>query len=181
MAGKKWVWIAGFKVLKNSKEWKALVAWLKKHRPKPSKRQVAVRYAKASLAYAGKMVYTEGPQRSELFNRKPGDFAGAHADCSQFVSALMHWAGITTVNDTDATGTLLEKGKAVKDPAIGRICIFGPGPGVHAAMFVGRSGGVWQLVEFGEQSAPDEISLPNAIAYFRSRSEPGVRFRDFFE
>lgn len=181
MAKKRWVWIAGFKVLKNSREWKALVAWLKKHKPKPSKRQVAVGYAKASLAFAGKMVYDEGPLRSELFGRKPGDFAGAHADCSQFVCSLMHWAGITTVNDTDFTGTLLTKGKAVREPAVGRICIFGPGPGVHAAMFVRKVDGVWQLVEFGEQSAPDEIALPAAIAYFKTRNEPGVRIRDFFE
>jgi len=151
--------------------------------PKPSKRQVAVKYAVESLKYAGRMVYTEGPGRSELFNRPPGDFVGAGADCSQFVSSIMHWAGISNVNDQDATGTLLQKGKAVQGPAYARLVVFGPGGGVHTGMFTrhDKKGGHWYLTQFGDQAQPNEIELTDAEEYFRERGEPGVRFLDFFE
>jgi hypothetical protein len=149
--------------------------------PKPSKRQVAVKYCEAALAFAGRMVYDESPLRSELFNRQPGDFAGAHADCSQFVSAVMHWSGVTDVNQWDDTGTLLEKGRAVTEPAIARLIIAGSGTGVHVGMFTENVDGVWQIVEDGDQAAPDRISEPAFKAYFQSRGVTEFRNRDFFE
>jgi hypothetical protein len=149
--------------------------------PKPSKRQVAVKYCEAALAFAGRMVYDEGPLRSELFNRQPGDFAGAHADCSQFVSAVMHWSGVENVNQWDDTGTLLEKGKAVIDPAVARLIIAGSGTGVHVGMYTERVDGVWQIVEDGDQAAPDRISEPAFKAYFQARGVTEFRNRDFFE
>ena len=127
------------------------------------------------------MVYTEGPQRSELFNRKPGDYLSAHADCSQFVSSILHWSGVKTVNDTDATGTLLTKGVHTSAPDVARLVVFGPGAGVHTGIFTRQVAGVWHLIEFGEQAAPDEIPLPAAMAYFRTRGELGVRYLDFFK
>lgn len=161
-------------------------AWrLHRHIPKPpkpkiTKRSRAVGHAVDALAYHGRMIYTEGPGRSQLFNRRPGDFLGAGADCSQFVSAIMHWVGVKSVNQWDATGTLLGKGREISQPRKGAIVIFGPGGGVHTGMFVEEADGVWYLVEFGEQAAPDKISLPNAISYFERTGHPGVRFRDFF-
>jgi hypothetical protein len=146
-----------------------------------SQRQVAVKYANEALPFAGRMVYDEGPLRAELFNHSPGDYDGAHADCSQFVSAIMHWAGITTVDQWDDTGTLLVKGKPVKEPGIGRLIIAGPGTGVHVGMFVGRADGVWEIVEFGKQAAPDRISLDAFVAYFHSIGVGEFRYRDFFE
>jgi len=153
----------------------------KKRHPKESKRQEAVAYALSSLSFAGEMVYTEGAGRSELFHRSPGDFRGAGADCSQFVSSIMHWTGIETVNDEDATGTLLMKGKHVDAPAFARLVVFGGGGGVHTGMFTRHEGGVWYLTEFGKQSAPDEISLPEAIRFFEALGHPGVRYLDFYE
>jgi hypothetical protein len=146
-----------------------------------SKRQLAAKYCHEALNYAGRMYYTEGPRRSELFNRAPGNFLGAGADCSQFVSSIMHWCGITSVNQWDATGTLLTKGKAVAEPAIGRIIIAGYGAGVHTGMFVGQENGEWMIVEFGFQGAPDKVSLANFEAYFRARGQGEFRIRDFFE
>lgn len=149
-------------------------------RPKPSKRQLAQHFCEEALGYAGRMYYTEGPRRSELFNRAPGNFLGAGADCSQFVSSIMHWCGITSVNQWDATGSLLVKGKAAAEPAIGRIIIAGYGSGVHTGMFVGQENGEWQIVEFGYQGAPDKTSLANFKAYFEARGQGEFRIRDFF-
>jgi hypothetical protein len=126
------------------------------------------------------MFYTEGVRRSELFNRLPGDFLGAGADCSQFVSSILHWCGVKYVNQWDATGTLLVKGKSVSSPGVARLVVFGPGSGVHTGIFTRKENGVWHLIEFGQQAAPDEISLPDSIAYFKRRGAPGVRYLDFF-
>jgi hypothetical protein len=155
--------------------------WVTTERQKPSKRQIAVRYANQSLKYAGRMVYDEGPLRAELFNHRPGDFVGAHADCSQFVSAIMHWSGVSAVDQWDDTGTLLDKGKPVTEPGVARLIIAGPGTGVHVGMFTAKADGVWQIVEFGKQSAPDRISLPDFIAYFRRVGVFEFRYRDFYE
>jgi len=163
---------------------KAWIRWAKKHH-RMSKRQKAVNFCREALKYKGQMVYVEygeryGQTRSSLFHRRPGDFRGAGADCSQFVSSIMHWCGVKNVTDQDATGSLLAKGRVAKDPAIARLVIFGPGSGRHVGMLTEKKNGVWYLVEFGMQSAPDKVSLPAASDYFRRRGIYGVRIRDFF-
>lgn len=131
------------------------------------------------LQYAGRMIYSEGPDRSELFHRKPLHYLDAHADCSQDVASNLHWLGVKTVTDTDYTGTLLEKGKLVDGPAIGRVAIWGPGTGAHAAVCTEEINGVWYVVGFGHQGAPDRNTLASMNAYFDAIGEPGVRYLEF--
>lgn len=139
-----------------------------------SRRQRIVRYAKASIAYHGRMVYTEGPQRSELFHRKPAHFNGAHADCSQYSASICHWAGVKDVSDTDWTGTLGKKGVQLEQPKPGCFVFFGSPPYVHMAIMVDRS----HAIGFGDQQAPDESTLAGLLAYFAGTGHPGLAFRD---
>lgn len=129
-------------------------------------------YARASLPYAGRMHYTEGRLRSQLFHRKPGDFNNAHADCSQFAASIFHWAGCTTVTDSDWTGTLWNKGTVLPAPQPSCLVIFGPPPGVHAAIWMSDS----DVIEFGWQGAPDASTLSGLEEYFAGKGHPGVRY-----
>jgi len=125
------------------------------------------------------MYYTEGPQRSELFHRPPGDFAGAHADCSQYSASLCHWVGVKDVNDKDWTGTLGKKGRLIEKPRRGAFVFFGPPPYVHMGVLVkpllSRD---WHVIGFGDQAGPDESTLPGMLAYFKEQGHPGHAFRD---
>ena len=125
------------------------------------------------------MVYTEGPERSQLFHRPVGDFAGAHADCSQYSASLCHWAGVGDVTDQDFTGTLAKKGREISSPRRGAFVFFGAPPYVHMGVLVkpllSRS---WHVIEFGDQAAPDETPLPVLLAYFERTGHPGHQFRD---
>lgn len=138
-----------------------------------------VSLAKAGLNFAGKMVYTEGSGRSELFHRSKGDFKGAGADCSQFVSSILHWCGNTKVTDSDYTGTLLQKGKLVSSPQPGDVVVWGPGTGVHTAFITEASGGDWYTIGFGGQGAPDKVLLSAMDQYFSSAGNGGHRFLRF--
>jgi hypothetical protein len=144
-----------------------------------TKRQRIVRLARASLAYHGRMVYTEGPQRSELFHRARGAFRGAHADCSQYSATLCHWVGVGYVTDTDWTGTLAKKGRQIERPVRGAFVFFGAPPYVHMGVLVkpmlSRS---WHVIGFGNQAAPDENTLPALLGYFAARGHAGHQFRD---
>jgi hypothetical protein len=144
------------------------------HKLPGSKRQRIVRYARASLAYHGRMHYTETVRRSELFHRKRGDFDGAHADCSQYSATLCHWVGVVGVTDTDWTGTLCHKGQMILSPQPGCFVFFGTAPFVHMAVMVDKK----HAVGFGSQSSPDESSLAGLVAYFASQGHPGYEFRD---
>src|SRR6478752_4196160 len=123
------------------------------------------------------MHYTEGPERSELFHRARGVFAGAHADCSQYSATLCHWVGVKT-DDRDYTGTLAQKGRAITYPKRGAFVFFGSPPFVHMGVLVKpwRSS-VWHVIGFGEQSGPDETTLPDLLAYFQREGHPGHAFR----
>lgn len=144
-----------------------------------------VRYCARALGFAGKMVYSMGGDRSQLFAHKPGDFEGAHADCSQFVSAIAHWLGCTWVTATDWTGSLLEKaaklGKLRTAPAVGLGAVFGPNSGEHIGWITGKTpdGMDWYVVGFGWSGAPDRSTLSGMLAYFEARGFPGVRYIDF--
>jgi hypothetical protein len=135
-----------------------------------------VAMANESLRFAGHMTYTETAARSELFHRKPGDFNGAHADCSQLVASILHWLGVTTVTATDYTGTLIEKGKQIARPRPGCVAIWGPHTGAHAAFVTEKVGNDWMTVGFGHQGAPDRNLLSGMNIYFDSVGQPGVRF-----
>lgn len=144
------------------------------HRFPVSRRARIVNYAKASLAYAGKMHYTEGPQRSELFHKPHGHFKGAHADCSQFSASIAHWSGVKSVDDADWTGTLCHKGTRIREAEPGAFVFFGADPFVHMAVMVSKT----SAIGFGSQSAPDQSSLAGLLAYFASKGHPGYEFRD---
>jgi hypothetical protein len=149
-----------------------------KHHPLTFEHRV-VAFCHTALEYAGKMTYDEGALRSQLFHRKPGDFKGAHADCSQLVSSILHWCGVKIVTATDYTGTLLKKGKLVASPAPARVVIFGPGTGTHGAFITEKAGVDWWVVGFGHQGAPDRVRLSTLEGYFKTAGHPGVRYLDF--
>lgn len=142
----------------------------------PSKRLRIWAYARAGLAYHGRMVYTEGLSRGGLFHRNQGDFNGAHADCSQYAASCAHWAGVTSATDTDYTGTLGKKGRAVQEPQVkpGHVVLFGKYPYVH----MGVMGYKRHVLGFGTQSGPDRNTLAGLIAYFAGIGHPGYAFRD---
>jgi len=140
----------------------------------PSKRARVVAYARRSLRFAGKMRYTEGPGRSELFHRPRGAFSGASADCSQDVAAIHHWIGVRKVTDKDWTGTLYEKGRKLAVPVPGCIVIFGDAPGVHTAIMDTKT----TCIGFGQQAGPDQNTLASMLAYFAGRGVHGHVFRD---
>lgn len=138
-----------------------------------------VSMAHRSLAFAGQMPYTMTSLRSQLFHRSKGNFAGAHADCSQFFASILHWFGVKGVTDSDWTGTLWDKGKVLSSPKPGCGVIFGPHPGEHIAMITEQDDrGVWWAIGFGHTGAPDRVSLPDLKAYFSKRGHPGVRYID---
>jgi len=125
------------------------------------------------------MRYTEGPHRSELFHRPRGEFLNAAADCSQFSASLCHWVGVRDVTDKDYTGTLAEKGKPLAKPKRGGFVFFGEPPYVHMGVLVKPlRAPSWHVIGFGEQSGPDEQTLPALLAYFDKQGHPGHAFRD---
>ena len=142
----------------------------------PVKRERIRYYAHAGLAYHGRMVYTQGPQRSELFHRKPGRFAGAHADCSQYAASCAHWAGVKGVDASDWTGTLGKKGKQVQTAHVkpGMFVFFGAPPYVH----MGVMGRDMHVLGFGGQSGPDRNTLAALVGYFAGQGHAGFAFRD---
>lgn len=153
------------------------------HKPKKTDPFPAhvVYWCHLSLAYAGKMTYTENwSLRKRFFARAIGKFLGALADCSQFVAAILHWLGVKCVTDTDYTGSLLQKGRPILHPQPGCVAVWGPGTGDHTAFVTEKVGnGDWYVVGFGHQGAPDRNTLSGLNAYFASIGHPGVRFLDF--
>jgi hypothetical protein len=151
--------------------------------PKPPAARSAhvVYWAHKSLLYAGKMNYTEDWKlRQEFFGKKKGDFYTAHADCSQYVSTILHWLGAATTS-TDYTGSLWNKGRVLVGPQVGAVAIWGAYPGQHTAFVTGRVAGKddWYVVGFGHQGAPDRNTLSGMNAYFKALGHPGVRFLSF--
>lgn len=134
-----------------------------------------------SLAYAGKMTYTENwTLRQRFFSYAIGKFLSASADCSQFVATLLKWGGVTTVTSTDDTGTLLRKGKPLASPKAGCVAVWGPSTGAHCAFITEKTAtGDWYCVGLGRQGAPDRNTLKGMNVYFASIGKPGVRFREF--
>ena len=104
--------------------------------PALTRKQRIRRLARKSLRYAGRMTYTEGILRSELFHQERGHFEGAHADCSQYSATLCHWVGVKDVADTDYTGTLGKKGVRLEQPERGAFVLFGSPPYVHMGVLV---------------------------------------------
>lgn len=152
-----------------------------KHLPL-TKAQRAVAFCHHALLFAGKMVYTQDlTLRQQLFGRKPADFAGAHADCSQFVSTILHWLGVKAVNARDFTGTLWNKGKVLAKPQPACVVIFGAYPGEHTGFVTEKTpdGKDWYVVGFGWGGAPDRSTLTGMESYFAEKGHPGVRFLDF--
>lgn len=144
----------------------------------PSRRHRIAAWARHGVAYRGRMVYTEGPQRGELFHRAPGKYLGAHADCSQYGASCAHWSGVKRVDASDWTGTLWDKGKVLVNPVLGCGVIFGPRPGVHYGIITGRRNGQWLVTGFGTQTGPDTNALSVLESYFLRNGQPGTRYID---
>jgi len=142
----------------------------------PSKRHRLWAWAHAGLRFHGRMVYTEGLSRGGLFHRKRGDFAGAHADCSQYAATMAEWAGVAGTTDTDWTGTLAKKGAPVQEADVkpGHYVFFGAPPYVH----MGVMGRKRHVIGFGTQTGPDRNTLAALVAYFAGIGHPGHAFRD---
>ena len=144
----------------------------------PSRRKRLAATARQGLRYAGRMVYTEGPQRSEFFHAARNAYAGQHADCSQYGAGCAHRVGCRNVDAADWTGTLWDKGKLLASPALGCFVIFGPQPGVHLGIVTGRRNGQWLVTGFGSQSAPDLNTLSTLSSYFLHAGHAGLRYID---
>lgn len=140
--------------------------------------QRLVAYCHVSLTYAGRMYYTMGAMRDQLFHRTPGDFKGAHADCSQFVSAMVHWLGSKIATDTDATGSMLDKYAHLGGPRVGCGVVFGAAPGEHIGVCTEKVGDDWYVVAFGHNGAPDKNRLSVLKKYFADNGHPGVTYLD---
>lgn len=140
-----------------------------------------VAWAHWGVANRGHFHYTMSSLRARMFHRRPGDTSGTiYADCSQFVASILHWVGVKAVTDTDATGSLLQKGKLLGAPRVAAVAIWGPGGGDHAAFITEKApGGDWWTIGFGHQGAPDRVLLSYMNAYFREHGKPGVRFLNF--
>lgn len=134
--------------------------------------------ARQGLRYAGRMVYTEGPQRSQFFHAAPNAYAGEHADCSQYGAGCGHRVGVKHLTADDYTGTIWDKGKLLAEPRIGCFVIFGAYPGVHLGIVTGRRNGRWLVTGFGSQRAPDLNPLAVLASYFRAAGHPGLRYID---
>jgi hypothetical protein len=140
-------------------------------------RDVMLHWATWGVLNAQHFVYTQGPQRSEMFHRAPGDLSTPiHGDCSQFYSAVCHWAGVPGTSETDYTGSLLENGKLVSEPRPGDCVIWGGGTGEHAAMFVGDG---WTIGFGHSPGAPNRVRLDDMTAWMTQHGHPGVRFLSF--
>lgn len=151
------------------------------HHQAPSKGATIVHWATWALnTLRGKLNYSETAERSQMFHCHPGVVStGTHADCSQFYATCAHWAGVTTVDDKDFTGTLLKKGHLVAVPEPGDCVIFGGGDGEHAGVMAERDSNDWWVIGFGHQGAPDRVLLSQLETYFRNAGHPGVRFLRF--
>lgn len=155
--------------------------------PAATKAQQMVGWAHWGLDHAANFDYTEGPGRSQMFDTHPGTIpaGGEHADCSQFYAACEHWSGGTICNDSDYTGTLLQKGRAVTNSPklwLPSFCvIFGPETGTHAAMLTERNGATdWWTIGFGHSpGAPDRVALSVMTAWMINHGHPGVRVLSF--
>jgi hypothetical protein len=144
----------------------------------PSRRRRLAAKARQGLAYAGRMVYTEGPTRSMFFNAPPNIYAGEHADCSQYGAGCGHRVGVKTLTEIDWTGTIWDKGTVIAAPRIGAFVIFGPKPGVHLGIVTGRRNGQWLVTGFGSQHAPDVNTLAELASYFTQTGHGGTRYID---
>lgn len=144
----------------------------------PSRRRRLAAKARQGLRYAGRMIYTEGPQRSQFFHAARNAYAGQHADCSQYGAGCAHRVGCKNVDATDYTGTLWDKGKQLAEPKLGVFVIFGPHPGVHLGIVTGRKNGQWLVTGFGSQHAPDLNTLATLASYFKAAGHPGTRYID---
>ena len=161
-------------------EYARIPNWLNRMlgRVDPVRRRRAAAWARLGLTARGRMVYTEGPQRGELFHRKPGAFVGAHADCSQYASTCAHWAGSGKVDALDWTGSLWDKCRPLTKPVVGAGVIFGAHPGVHMGILTGKRNGAWIVCGFGTQTGPDANTLEGLTSYFVRNGHPGVHYID---
>ena len=143
------------------------------------------------LSHAAQLRYSMAPGlRSELFHQEPGvafTLPVVHADCSQTCAAALKWAGAHKLTDQDWTGTLLKKGREIKDPhawQAGDGVICGPGAGRHAAMLTGPVAGSstgdwdWIIVGFGGDPIHRGL-LQGTAAWFAQDGYPGIRVLRF--
>jgi len=152
-------------------------------------RAAAIVWADWAIQDRAHFTYTEGPERSHMFNSKPGSLPQS-ADCSQFCASLLHWAGVEhglpkpqqPLTDTDYTGTLLVKGKRLTVDQVrpGDLIVYGPGTGTHAVFVLARiSATDFWLASHGEQGDPSRVKHSDLVSYFLRAGHPGVTFLAF--
>jgi len=144
----------------------------------PRRRSRLAAKARQGLRYAGRMVYTEGPQRSQFFHAAPNAYVGEHADCSQYGAGCAKRVGVKSLTADDYTGSIWDKGKMILHPVVGCFVIFGQRPGVHLGIVSGRRNGQWLVTGFGSQRGPDVHTLAELSNYFLRNGHPGSRFID---
>lgn len=167
--------------------------------PKPvpvDKGVLAAQWAMLFLnSLRGKLIYSESPDRAELYDRVKAMLAKGRsqafiianlaanppdADCSQFVATCNMAAGFPKYNDHDYTGTEFEEGIDVTAHPlswlIGDDVVFGAGTGVHTGKLVAPApNGDWYVVDFGEQGAPNHTLLSVLKQWFAADGHPGIR------
>ena len=146
-------------------------------------------------ALHGKLIYSETPNRSALYDRvKAGlakqmtqaeiiadiaaNLAESDADCSQFVATCEMAAGHAQYNDRDYTGTELQEGVEVTQAQATPGCyvIYGGGTGEHVDMLVAPNGADWWIIGFGGAGGPGHGLLSGSEPWFAAHGYPGLRF-----
>lgn len=146
-------------------------------------------YADWAVANRASFTYSEGADRGHMFNSKPGSLPQT-ADCSQFCTSLLHWAGVkhgldkhkTPLTDADYTGSLLQKGKAVtaQTARAGDLIIYGPGTGTHAAFVRSRISAMdFWLVSHGHQGDPSRVRHSDLTVWMNRHGHSGVTLLAF--
>jgi cell wall-associated NlpC family hydrolase len=133
-------------------------------------RERAVQAAKLAYKNKAQVHYTEGPDRwLGITNKRDaslGEYAH-YADCSSFVTWCL-WNGLGLLYGTPDvvnaaqwkggyTGTMYENGMVVQDLANvlrGDCVLYGPRPGAHVAIVVGRMNGTLMVISHGSEPAP---------------------------
>jgi hypothetical protein len=133
-------------------------------------RELAVQAAKLAHAHRAQVHYTEGKDRwlGITMKRVAADGEFAHfADCSSFVTWCL-WNGLAHVFNTKDvvngkawkagyTGTMYDNGMVVHDIANvlrGDCVLYGPPPGAHVAIVIGRMNGTPMVISHGSEPGP---------------------------
>jgi peptidoglycan hydrolase-like protein with peptidoglycan-binding domain len=127
-------------------------------------REEVVKWATWGVTNHRSFNYSEGVQRMEAINEKPGTLP-VTADCSAFVTLCYKWAGAPDPNGLNYngegyTGTLLSHGEHIPLSEVqpGDVIVYGPGTGWHTAIVV-KAGPDPMTVSHGQQGDPSFVRV----------------------